>query len=126
MRGRSFHGRCLPYGEGITYWPVVEVLKQLDVLPSEETAIAAIRSLLGESDDAHLLGRDRLGVSQGAGGAAENAPLVVVFDDIQWGEQTFLDLIEHVALLVVGGFDPASLHRAARARRAAADVARQL
>ena len=27
-------GRCLPYGEGITYWPVVEVLKQLDVLPA--------------------------------------------------------------------------------------------
>ena len=26
-------GRCLPYGEGITYWPVVEVLEQLDVLP---------------------------------------------------------------------------------------------
>ena len=27
-------GRCLPYGEGITYWPVVEVLKQLDLLAS--------------------------------------------------------------------------------------------
>ena len=28
-------GRCLPYGEGITYWPVVEVLKQLKALPSD-------------------------------------------------------------------------------------------
>jgi len=43
-------GRCLPYGEGITYWPVVEVLKQLDVLPPDKVAAAAIRSLLGESD----------------------------------------------------------------------------
>ena len=30
-------GRCLPYGEGITYWPVVEVLKQLDELPRTRT-----------------------------------------------------------------------------------------
>src|SRR5438093_904115 len=34
-------GRCLPYGEGITYWPVVEVLKQLDLLPVEEAAAAS-------------------------------------------------------------------------------------
>ena len=31
-------GRCPPYGEGITYWPVVEVLKQLDLLPEDEAA----------------------------------------------------------------------------------------
>jgi hypothetical protein len=40
-------GRCLPYGEGITYWPVVEVLKQLAMLPEDEAAAVAIRSLLG-------------------------------------------------------------------------------
>ena len=44
-------GRCLPYGAGITYWPVVEVLKQLDALPSDPAAAAAIRSLLGESEE---------------------------------------------------------------------------
>ena len=42
-------GRCLPYGDGITYWPVVEVLKQLSLLPPDESAAAAIRSLLRES-----------------------------------------------------------------------------
>ena len=42
-------GRCLSYGEGITYWPVVEVVKQLQSLPSDPVAAAAIRSLLGES-----------------------------------------------------------------------------
>jgi len=42
-------GRCLPYGEGITYWPVVEVLKQLGDLPPDPEAAAAIRSLLGEA-----------------------------------------------------------------------------
>ena len=30
---RVVRGRCLPYGEGITYWPVVEVIKQLDARP---------------------------------------------------------------------------------------------
>jgi class 3 adenylate cyclase/tetratricopeptide (TPR) repeat protein len=96
---RVVRGRCLPYGDGITYWPVVEVIKQLDALPSDEGAAAAIRSLLGESE---------------AGASAEEiawafrklleeqAPLVAVFDDIQWGEETFLDLLDHVALLSSG------------------------
>src|ERR1700681_3184549 len=43
-------GRCRPYGEGITYRPVVEVLRQLGVLPPAKAAVAAIRSLLGESE----------------------------------------------------------------------------
>ena len=96
---RVVRGRCLAYGSGITYWPVVEVVKQLDALPSEPSAAAAIRSLLGESDE---------GTSAEEIGWAfrklleEQAPLVVVFDDIQWGEETFLDLIEHVALLSSG------------------------
>ena len=96
---RVVRGRCLPYGSGITYWPVVEIVKQLDVLPTDPAAAEAIRSLLGESD---------AGTSAEQIGWAfrklldEHAPLVVVFDDIQWGEQTFLDLIEHVALLSSG------------------------
>src|SRR5207244_10312971 len=32
----------------------------------------------------------------------EQAPLVAVFDDIQWGDETFLDLIESTALLSAG------------------------
>jgi tetratricopeptide (TPR) repeat protein len=91
--------RCLPYGEGITYWPVVEVLKQLAELPSDPAAAAAIRSLLGESevgtsgDEIAWAVRKLL---------EEQAPLIVVFDDIQWGEETFLDLIESTALLSAG------------------------
>ncbi len=93
---RVVRGRCLPYGAGITYWPVVEIVKQLDGLPVDPAAAAALRSLLGESD---------VGTSAEEIGWAfrklleEQAPLVVVFDDIQWGEESFLDLIEHVALL---------------------------
>jgi class 3 adenylate cyclase/tetratricopeptide (TPR) repeat protein len=95
-------GRCLPYGEGITYWPVVEVLKQLDVLPAEEAATAAIRSLLGETEAATSAEEIAWAFRKTLEQAAAERPLVVVFDDIQWGEETFRDLIEHVALLSEG------------------------
>jgi len=96
---RVVRGRCLSYGAGITYWPVVEVVKQLGVLPSDPAAAAAIRSLLRESE---------AGTSAQEIGWAfrklleEQAPVVVVFDDIQWGEQTFLDLVERLVLLSSG------------------------
>ena len=95
-------GRCLPYGEGITYWPVVEVLKQLDVMPPDEAAAAAIRSLLGESEAATSAEEIAWAFRKTLEHAAADEPLVVVFDDIQWGEETFRDLIEHVALLSTG------------------------
>jgi class 3 adenylate cyclase/tetratricopeptide (TPR) repeat protein len=95
-------GRCLPYGEGITYWPVVEVLKQLDMLPPDEAAAAAIRSLLGKSDAATSADEIAWAFRKTLEHAAAQRPLVVVFDDIQWGEETFHDLIEHVALLSSG------------------------
>ena len=66
---RVVRGRCLPYGEGITYWPVVEVVKQLDAFPSDPTAAAAIRSLLGETGRRDVRGGDRVGVPQAARGA---------------------------------------------------------
>src|SRR5205814_6460128 len=99
LEARFVQGRCLPYGEGITYWPVVEILKQLGASPSDEAAAAAIGSLLGGTD----------GVTSAEEIAwafrkllEEHAPLIAVFDDIQWGEETFLDLLEHVALLSSG------------------------
>ena len=89
---RVISGRCLSYGEGITYWPVVEAVKQL--LGDEPPPNAAIASLLGEGDaaaeDIAFAVRRLLETS------ARSRPLVVVFDDLQWAEPTFLDLIEHL------------------------------
>jgi class 3 adenylate cyclase len=96
------HGRCLPYGEGITYWPVVEVLKKLRVMPPGETAVAAIRSLLGETEAAAPAEEIAWAFRKTLEHAASERPVIVVFDDIQWGEETFLDLIEHVGLLSSG------------------------
>ena len=96
-------GRCLSYGEGITYWPLVEVAEQ----------IGDVRTALGESDDAELAAL-RIGVGLGTADStaspeeiawgfrrlfeevARKRPLVVVFDDIHWAEPPLLDLIEYI------------------------------
>jgi len=89
---RVARGRCLPYGEGITFWPVLEVL----------------REAVGEDGGSHEV---ITGLAEGSAGAedafariqelfetlARAEPLVLVFDDIHWGEATFLDLVEHLA-----------------------------
>jgi class 3 adenylate cyclase/tetratricopeptide (TPR) repeat protein len=89
-------GRCLSYGEGITYWPVVEVVKLLDAIPADETAASAIRSLLrkGESEtNAETIAwAFRKLLEQ----EAQKQPVVCVLDDLHWGEETFLDLVEEV------------------------------
>ncbi len=99
---RVVRGRCLPYGEGITYVPVVEVLRELGVRPPDASAARAVAVLLGEVSDAtspdELAWAFRKTLEQAA---AEN-PLLVLLEDIQWAEETLLDLIEHVGLLSSG------------------------
>ena len=92
-------GRCPPYGEGITYLPVVEVLKQLDLRPEDEAAAAAISSLLGETDTPTSADEIAWAFRKVLAQAAAERPLVVLFDDLQWGEEAFLDLVEQAALL---------------------------
>ena len=90
-------GRCLPYGEGITYWPVVEVLKQLPEAELEEAAAAALRGVLGYESVTASAGEIAWAFRKQLEAVASEQPLVCVFDDVHWGEETFLDLVEHVA-----------------------------
>jgi class 3 adenylate cyclase/transcriptional regulator with XRE-family HTH domain len=94
---RVVRGRCLPYGEGITYWPVVEVLRQLDRLPGDALAASALRSLVQDAPVPASAEEIAWGFRKLLEEEAQEQPLVVVFDDIHWGEESFLDLIEHVA-----------------------------
>jgi class 3 adenylate cyclase len=87
-------GRCLSYGEGITYWPVVEAVLQLGRRPSDPGAAAAIASLLGESKESATADEIAWAFRKLL---EESAPVVCVFDDLHWAEPTFLDLIDHVA-----------------------------
>jgi class 3 adenylate cyclase/tetratricopeptide (TPR) repeat protein len=119
-------GRCLPYGDGITYWPLGEVLKEhLGLLESDsaETALQHLgpRRILGltigldVAGDLHpLAARDRLHeawvdfLSQ----CASEQPLVVLVEDLHWAEQELLDLLERLvrdvdgALLLLGTARP--------------------
>jgi class 3 adenylate cyclase/tetratricopeptide (TPR) repeat protein len=87
-------GRCLDYGEGITFWPVVSILKQL----GDRGADSLARLVDGASTPNELFWNVRTQLEEVAG----ERPLIVVFDDVQWGEETFLDLIDHVADLSRG------------------------
>jgi tetratricopeptide (TPR) repeat protein len=111
-------GRCLPYGEGITYWPLAEVVSDMTGAgghgPAEQS-VPAIAAHLAEEPQADLVVSgvaEALGIGGSKGGTSEKIfwsvrrmfeavarrrPLVVVFDDLQWAEPTFLDLVEHVA-----------------------------
>jgi tetratricopeptide (TPR) repeat protein len=110
-------GRCLPYGEGITYWPVLEAVRDaatLDDAASPTENLDAIRSLLEGVDEAELASQrlgEVVGLSDRSSGVddiawavqvfvealAREKPLVLVFDDIHWGEPTFLDLVESLS-----------------------------
>jgi len=109
-------GRCLPYGEGITFWPLSEVVKEAAGITEQDTAAAAqakIESLLPAGGDSPLV-RARvaslMGLASGGAGIQEGywavrmllqalaaaRPLVVIFDDMHWAEPAFLDLIDYV------------------------------
>jgi class 3 adenylate cyclase/tetratricopeptide (TPR) repeat protein len=109
-------GRCLPYGEGITFWPVVEIVKRaagLGPALSAAESRARLEAVVADDPEAAVI-VDRLGsllgVSSGQSGTdelfwavrrllqalARQRPVLVLFDDVHWGEQTFLDLIDHI------------------------------
>ena len=90
-------GSCLSYGEGITYWPVVEVLKQLREAELDEAAAGTLRALLGEEELPTSSDEIAWAFRKALEAAAAVRPLLCVFDDVHWGEDTFLDLVEHVA-----------------------------
>ena len=90
-------GRCLSYGEGISYWPVVEVVKQLPVVDPDADGANAIRALLGDQHLATSSEEIAWAFRKLLEAVASERPLVCVFDDVHWGEETFLDLVEHVA-----------------------------
>jgi class 3 adenylate cyclase/tetratricopeptide (TPR) repeat protein len=82
-------GRCLSYGDGITYWPVTEIVLQLG---AELPGVVGDAAVTSPEEIAFAFRRLLEGV-------ARERPLVVLFDDCHWGEPTFFDLVEHVATM---------------------------
>ena len=106
-------GRCLPYGEGITFWPLREMIRQASGGHDSQDQIKAL--LEGQADAEEVAARLSLALGHGNQGTldaaeifwaarrlletlARSRPLVVVFEDLHWAESTFLDLVESIAV----------------------------
>jgi predicted ATPase len=61
---RTARGRCLSYGEAITYWPVVEVVKQLGARPVDPTAADAMEAVLARGRVAVAAGGNPLSLTE--------------------------------------------------------------
>ena len=105
-------GRCVPYGEGITFWPLREIFGRL-------TAAAPLSQLLADEEEAELVAErvtEAIGHTEAASSLEEifwafrrlletiahERPVVVLFEDVHWAEPTLLDLIEYLAERVRG------------------------
>jgi class 3 adenylate cyclase/tetratricopeptide (TPR) repeat protein len=115
-KAQILHGRCLSYGDGITYWPIAEAIREAAGIGDDNDDL--VREKLGAlvDDDANRsvvvqrLG-EILGRLHGTASAEETfwavrttlesvarrKPVVLILDDIHWAEATMLDLIEHLA-----------------------------
>jgi class 3 adenylate cyclase/tetratricopeptide (TPR) repeat protein len=111
---KALRGRCLSYGEGLTFWPLAEVAREAAGISNDDPAADAQQKL------AALLGEGANEVSDRIAGAiglstatypveetfwaarqlletlSAGQPLLVLFEDIHWAERTFLDLIRHL------------------------------
>jgi class 3 adenylate cyclase/tetratricopeptide (TPR) repeat protein len=106
-RGRVVTGRCLSYGEGITYWPLAEIVKEFEGTDLD----AAVAGVVTE-DAPVIAGRIAAAIGSGESvgspaeifwafrklfeGLARQRPLIVLIDDVHWAEPTLLDLLEYV------------------------------
>lgn len=118
-QARLVRGRCLSYGEGITYWPVAEIVRDATGISTGPAIDAAAElALIDSAQDDHpdrsrvteLIGQ-LIGLTRGDPSPDENPwavrtflealardrPLVVVLDDLQWAQPLMLDLVEHIA-----------------------------
>jgi DNA-binding SARP family transcriptional activator/tetratricopeptide (TPR) repeat protein len=88
----ALFGRCLSYGEGITYWPLREVVERA---PESEERTAVVDAL--EADTPPPIPEVAWRFRKLCEALARERPLLLVFDDVHWAEPTFLELVEHLA-----------------------------
>ena len=114
---RVLRGRCLPYGDGITFWPLKEVVRDAAAIADEDDASVAqakLRALLApvgeEADQIAERVASAIGLSSAQfpvtelmwGGRrlleiiAADQPVVVVIDDLHLAQPTFLDFLATV------------------------------
>lgn len=108
FRGRVLHGRCLPYGRGITYWPLIEMLRLdtgITLSDERDRALGKLERWLGEllSDDPQRTAlRARLSVMLGletAEAAMPDTPADRVEREIAWAVRHYMQAVARAAPL---------------------------
>jgi len=112
-------GRCPAYGEGVTYRPLAEIVKQLggsdprqrvnELLEGDESIARLVLGAVGLSEGPAQPEETFWAVRRLLERVAQSRPLVVIVDDIHWAEPTLLDLLDYLvafssghAILIVG------------------------
>jgi class 3 adenylate cyclase/tetratricopeptide (TPR) repeat protein len=114
-QARVLRGRCLPYGEGITWWPVLEIVREAAGLTGGEPQAVAHERIGALLEGAESPERLSAGISAALGLAEEvpveelfwavrtlleelarTGPLLLILDDLHWAEPSFLDLVEYL------------------------------
>ena len=85
-------GRCLSYGDGISYWPLREALAGAGESAERDAVLAAL-----DADTPPPALEIAFLFRQLCEALARERPLVLVVDDVHWAEPTLLELIEHLA-----------------------------
>lgn len=114
QRVTELRGRCLSYGDGITFWPLREVIRQAagiaDGSPLEEarrllyamageegqTAAERVAAAIGLSEATFPVQETFWGARQLLESLVGERPAVVFVDDIHWAEETFLELLQYL------------------------------
>jgi class 3 adenylate cyclase/tetratricopeptide (TPR) repeat protein/Arc/MetJ family transcription regulator len=115
-RVTALSGRTLPYGEGVTYWPLASMIKASAGITDDDPAndafeklrlsceseavadlLAVALGVLGAAEGEHTSAELTWAALRWAEQLAELQPLVLVFEDVHWAEEPLLDLIEHLA-----------------------------
>ncbi|HSK93130.1 MAG TPA: adenylate/guanylate cyclase domain-containing protein, partial [Candidatus Angelobacter sp.] len=107
-----FRGRCLPYGEGITFWPILSIVRDACEIGDTDPAEVAVAKLEAVADDPEVSRRvasalgwsdEEMPVAELVWGIREfleclgrDQPLVVIVDDVHWAAPTLLELMEHL------------------------------
>jgi len=106
VEATALAGRCLPYGDGITFWPLIEIVRTLggeerlrDALAGADGGDRVVELVQGALGTSPLAGRSEetfWAVRRLFEALARERPLVVVIEDLHWAEPTLLDLLEYV------------------------------
>jgi tetratricopeptide (TPR) repeat protein len=117
-QARLVRGRCLPYGDGITFWPLAEVVREAAGIAGDDSPRVATRRIdrllerAGAEDREAIVERIAAAINLSSGqfpvaelmwggrrfleSLAAEQPIVMLVDDLHWAEATFLDFLDHL------------------------------